>query len=433
MQPHNCSMNDNMEIGQLRPEEQLPVWFIAHIAGSAGVRPPVPNDTAHWELVEQLARWHRLLPLLHHFTSSDSGFFEIPASIRSSLATSHVRSVAKNILLRAHLLDVLTAMSEQSIPVVVLKGIPLEESLYDHIGLRPSNDIDLLVKESALARTEIVLRSLGFAQTRETEVRGDFRQYHHHLAPYVHEHTGVRVDLHWRLISPGRAYQLDVDDFWERAEKVSVGVSQCLVLGNEDRLLHLLLHFLGDRHSSKPGALLQICDISLMMNRQESPIRWDEFLDRVIQQDLTSAIYMAMYTAQRISGVACPTDVQERLKPIDFDERKASLFVSRRVIAEGREAPKSLVQALARPGTKSKLEAVSKALRSQVPWSPVDVNGPAPASRKTGSFSLSRALSLGGKMKNVFSRTSELREQVLIDRWLVQSLNSPSSEKEKTA
>ena len=422
-----------MLLNRLSPEEQLLVWSTARIVGTANARPTQPDDLVHWKRIEQLASWHRLLPLFHHFTSSDPGFLEIPAFMRGRLETSHVRSIAKNMLLRAHLLSVLTAMSEQSIPVIVLKGIPLEESLYDHIGLRPSNDIDLLVEESALAQSEVVLRSLGFAQTGETEVHGDFRQHHHHLAPYVHEHTGVKIDLHWRLISPGRPYQLKVDDFWERAEKVSVGGSQCLVLAIEDRLLHLLLHFLGDRHSSNAGALLQICDVSLMMNRQESPIRWDKFLDRVIQQDLTSAIYMALYAAQRITGVACPADMQERLKPADFDERKASLFVSRRVVAVGREAPKSLIQALARPGTKSKLEAVSQAFRSQVPWSPVDVNGSAPVSQKTGSFSLSRTLSLGGKIKNVFSRTSELREQVLIDRWLAQSLNSPGTEKQKTA
>ena len=195
----------------------------------------------------------------------------------------------------------------------------------------------------------------------------------------------------------------------------------------------MLLHFLGDRHSSKIGALLQICDISLTMNRQGPSIRWDDFLHRVIQQDLTSAIYMALYAAQQISGVACPADVQERLRPADFDERKASLFIRRRVVAVGQEAPRSLVQALARPGTKSKLEAVSQAFRSQVPWSPVEVNGSAPVSRKTGSFSLSRTLSLGGKLKNVFLRTSELKEQVLIDRWLAQSLNSSGAVKEKTA
>lgn len=419
-----------MSLNRLSTEEQFLVWSAARVVGTADARPTQPNDPTHWERVEQLARWHRLLPLFHNLTSVDPEFSEVPASMRDSMATAHVRSVAKNMLLRAHLIRILMAMNEQSIPVIVLKGIPLEESLYDHIGLRPSNDIDLMVEESALAQTEGVLRSLGFVQTRESEVRGDFREHHHHLAPYVHEQSGVRIDLHWRLISPGRSYQLNVDDFWERTERISVDGSHCLVLAVEDRLLHLLLHFLGDRHSSKPGALLQICDVSLMMNRRDSPILWDEFLDRVTQQNLTSATYMALYTAQRISGIAYPAEVQERLKPADFDERKASLFVSRRVVAVGREAPKSLVEALAKPGTKSKLEAVSQAFRSQVPWSPADVNGPSPVSQKTGSFSLSRTLSLGGKIKSLFSHTSELREQVLIDRWLAQSLNSSGAEKE---
>ena len=422
-----------MLLNGLKPEEQLLVWSVARIAGTTYVRPAQPDDIAHWERVEQLARWHRLLPLLHHLTNTDTGFSEIPASMRDSMATSHVRSVARNMLLRAHLFNILTAMNEQNIPVIVLKGIPLEESLYDHIGLRPSSDIDLMVEESALAQTEAVLSSLGFSQTRESEVRGDFRQHHHHLAPYAHEQTGVKIDLHWRLVSPGRPYQLNVNGLWERAEEVSVSGTNCLVLAHEDKLIHLLLHFLGDRHSSKIGALLQICDISLMMNRQGSSIRWDEFLDRVIQQDLASAIYMALYAAQQISGVACPADVQERLRPTDFDERKALLFVRKRVVAVGREAPRSLVQALARPGTKSKLEMVSQAFRSQVPWSPVAVNGLDPVSQKTGTFSLSRTLSLGGKLKNAFLRTSELKEQVLIDRWLAQSLNSSDAEKEKTA
>lgn len=414
----NCTSSD-----KLQPHEQLLVWFVARVAGAVSSCPSQPSGIAQWKLVEQMAEWHHLLPLFHHLVMHDPAFTDIPASIREHMTLVHARSVAWNLLLESHLCTNLKALEKADVQVIVLKGLPLEKELYSHTGLRSMSDIDLMVKRSDIPCAEAVLCSLGYVQPAESERREGYRENHHHLAPFVHRHTGAQVDLHTSILSPARPYKVyDMDEIWQRAQEFSINGANALKLAPTDQLLHLCLHFLGDRLDYKSGALRQICDIALFLNRRGTDIQWTEFARQASYKSVSSAIHLAFYATRWISGVSCPTQIYERLQPADFDAQKADLFVRRRVVDTGKDVPQSMVRILSKPGVRDKVKGISHAAFSRSRQSSITGTQIGLAQQNSSTLSFARFHKLRGGLQTMFRHPIAIGDHILVERWLAQSL-----------
>jgi len=71
-------------------------------------------------------------------------------------------NAARNLILLKHTKDILRVLRQENIPVIVLKGIALVETVYPHIGMREIADIDLLVKEKDLLVISKKLTELNY-------------------------------------------------------------------------------------------------------------------------------------------------------------------------------------------------------------------------------------------------------------------------------
>ena len=73
------------------------------------------------------------------------------------------RTLARTLWLQEHLAAFLRACAEASLPVVVLKGAALGETVYPRLGLRDFRDLDILIRPADAARARAILESLGYA------------------------------------------------------------------------------------------------------------------------------------------------------------------------------------------------------------------------------------------------------------------------------
>ena len=405
---------------KLQPEEKLLLWCIARLSDPIGseLSPFQSPGRPRWKRVVHLATWHRLLPVLYYFTKRDPFLSEVPPGLLSQLEQTSRWTIAQHLLLRADLQKILVALRRRDIPTIVLKGIPLAERLYPQPELRPTSDIDIMVQRSDLSRAERVLESLEFVPPKNVALQDAFRQHHHHLAPYLHQHTKTVVELHWQVVRPDRPHQLDVAGIWDRAQETSVGGALGLVPAPEDQFLHLCSHFLGDRLGRRRGALLQLCDIILLLNRDGPSMRWDEVTDRILAQSLGPAIYTVLYATKLIPAAFYPEDVERRIRPAALDEKRARQFVIRRVIGTGNEVPAGLVQGLAALRIGGKVRGLRKALHPPAPWTPGGNSRVALTSERDFSLYLRRPLKVLGALGKAVFYLRQLRDQVLVERWL---------------
>ena len=122
-----------------------------------------------------VARRHRLTPLVSVLSSAFSSVpgGGLPAAFAEACRRDRVITAARNLMLAQAAEECLRAFAAAGVPVIVLKGIAYERSLYSNDGTRPTADVDLLVPAEATARR---LRRAGPSRFRAASRRAGVRR-----------------------------------------------------------------------------------------------------------------------------------------------------------------------------------------------------------------------------------------------------------------
>ena len=91
----------------------------------------------------------------------------------------------------------LAVLADSGIAAVPLKGATLGQELYGDPALRPSTDIDLLVRRSDLDRAVVALEAQGFARPNDIRPVNGLPQLHYTL-PHAKGWLPT-VEVHWRI------------------------------------------------------------------------------------------------------------------------------------------------------------------------------------------------------------------------------------------
>src|SRR5271156_2734678 len=129
-------------------------FLLATLRGQGTPAPPSIN----WQVLLDLAESHGVLPLFGRDFSD-----ELPETFVGCLRTQW----AKSAFLATELEALLQQFSLHGIEVLSLKGPVMAEALYGRMGLRPSDDLDLLVQPQDFARAQTLLTGLGFNSVQE--------------------------------------------------------------------------------------------------------------------------------------------------------------------------------------------------------------------------------------------------------------------------
>jgi len=147
----------------LTPEEQL-CLLLARVRFSPDVaRRAVDRLEAgvRYDVLLERARTHGLIPLLYHRLSG-LDFRGIPQPVRKELTDTFAINAIRNVLLTQELVRVLAQLSAAAVPVILLKGVALSESLYADPALRTCADLDILIQPKDVAESLRLLRSSGY-------------------------------------------------------------------------------------------------------------------------------------------------------------------------------------------------------------------------------------------------------------------------------
>jgi len=115
-----------------------------------------------------------------------------------------VRQTGLAMLLRGQAAELVAALAESGIPALVLKGTDFADRLYPRPGLRLFRDVDILISESARARTDLCLERLGYQATAASlKYDSGYGQcgWRRPEAPPADRMAGGTVEIHWDLVN----------------------------------------------------------------------------------------------------------------------------------------------------------------------------------------------------------------------------------------
>ncbi|MBN1621410.1 MAG: nucleotidyltransferase family protein [Endomicrobiales bacterium] len=184
--------------------------------------------------------------------------------------------LVRNLLILSQLEEIIERTSRENIPILLLKGIALIETIPEYSKERVMDDMDLLVKSEDKSRVREILYSLGYLP-----FKGDPHAFYHpQKAAYVDIDDSV-----WYL------NKKEISRLWERSRKCKIKKLE-FHLPPDEFYIHVLAHA-AIHHGEKSDIWLK--DLELISSEWEKNISWLEVQNKLKRYGLyeVSNVYLS--------------------------------------------------------------------------------------------------------------------------------------------
>jgi hypothetical protein len=232
-----------------------------------------------WQSIIENALSHGVLPLLS-FNLTQSRKTLLPQNISILLKTACDITTRRNTALWEEFTSLKKTFGQSEIRMIPLKGIILAKTLYHDIGLRPMQDIDILVQRKDFPAAERNLLRLGYIRQLSGLPENYWQSYQAHIG-FLNPGKNILTELHWQF-APARPNTLDISSAWQRASVHSVNEERLESLSPEDTLLCLCLHIGKNISSLRHLKLKNLCDINELVTTHADTLDWN-YLRRTLE------------------------------------------------------------------------------------------------------------------------------------------------------
>jgi Uncharacterised nucleotidyltransferase len=235
-----------------------------------------------WSVFLGEATRHRLLPLAYWTFNRHQ--IETPRQVKQIMAAAYLRQKSLAQAQTAAMLETVRALSEHGIEALVLKGGALAHLVYPEPGLRPMEDIDILVAPDSTAPAREVLLSLGYVAPPENS---RYDRLFHHLPMAHRQDSGHRVciEVHRELFIRILDCPFNFSHLARPFAQFEIDGRNFARLGDANLLW---MQYRGLRKLAEPLRKLQLVDIALLAERM--PDNWQGPSLRVCHPELWYAL-----------------------------------------------------------------------------------------------------------------------------------------------
>ena len=236
----------------------------------------------------ELATAQRVAPWIAAALASDPRTVDLPGveQLRAAGAGQSFGALR----LFAELTRVLTELNAAAVPVVVMKGPVLGDTLYPDAGLRPYGDIDILIHERDLRAVSALLIRMGYHE-RYGDDEGETHRFHEchgvFQRNFLNNDTGHTVEVHCDHLQIGLE-PVSMDEIWASAREHRFGRATARGLEDHDMFVHLCVHL--QRHGYE--RLIWLKDIDLMVRKGE--LDWATIERKAAEQGCLGAVSYAL-------------------------------------------------------------------------------------------------------------------------------------------
>jgi hypothetical protein len=267
-----------------------------------------------------LAKTEGVAPFLH--TAIQQMGISLPETDRETLEQIHYQTVAADTYRLQDLERILATLSTVPLPVLLLKGPALTETLYRDLALRAMGDIDLVVPTLHVPISQQILTELGYAPTEIDVSPGAHLDYRNEQAFEYREPHHATVELHWHLLDiPYYLHKVPMNWFWQNTETVEIAGHPVQVLNPEANMLYLPAHLA--LHHRFHG-LRWFVDLALLVHKHHDSLDWEVVLAAAQEFEL---LLVLRETLDRLASYwpSLPLDEPRRrlhrLQPAPFERR----------------------------------------------------------------------------------------------------------------
>ncbi len=217
----------------------------------------------------------------------------IPSPIRRKLEQLFLSNTAYNISHLENLAKLIQELKEKKVPVIILKGAALCDTVYPHIGLRTFCDLDILIHEKDTPKVTKTLKQLDYSISHT--------HAQHHFSAFQKSGRTLPLEVHWNLVNDASpfqkyAFKLSMDKLWQEAVPLELSGTDALWLSPEHQLIYLSIHMLKEGYSNRKWLL----DIYYLLKFYKGKIAWQKLLEDCREFQTTRPVYYVLSTLDEV-------------------------------------------------------------------------------------------------------------------------------------
>ena len=200
-----------------------------------------------------------------------------------------------NLILLQEAEKIFSLLSLNGIPVILLKGLALAETVYEHAGERQFSDIDFLLKKRDIPLAQDIISGSGYQVMEGSK-------------PLYTKRSSLPVNLHLHRDIP----YAEEEEIWDNLKNIRINNTEVYILPPEENLLYLIYH-LAISHGHPREKWIK--DIDRVVRHYEKEIDWLKLINKAKAYGLTIPSYYTFLKTKELFHTPVPDFVIHRLKP----------------------------------------------------------------------------------------------------------------------
>ncbi|MEK6766121.1 MAG: nucleotidyltransferase family protein [Planctomycetota bacterium] len=260
-------------------------------------------ESIDWKDVIDIAQENRVITFLF-FKIKQLGLEDrLKPETRRIMSLEYHRGVARNVVIRHVLKDMIRSLNQCGIKAIILKGaINFCENIYENWNLRSMEDLDILIKEEdfPVARKCMQTAGLHYVGGRiPYDLSEDF------------EGRDIAIDMHYLPVPEKYISLFDMDSFWANTVEVEMDGIKTHIPCPTDQIYHKFVHDV-IRHQELINFQIQdLCDFVMTSQYYKERIDWEEILYRVRKNDIESLFKLHCWRIKKNLGLELPEPIND--------------------------------------------------------------------------------------------------------------------------
>ncbi len=282
---------------------------------------PSCSDHDWFELIDALSA-HGIIPLLYFKAGRLPPELKPPEKVLAKMRINFLESRTASLQMEQQLAEITAVFDKEGLEFIVLKGPSLAWSAFPDSSLRPSGDIDILVRPRDFVKGRQILHAIGYESLDNRFETQRYFDYEEVLVNKRKNRHSCQVELHWDLLRyPVLTSDEHLDDLFNRAVNNKHDFCSFKTLHPVDTFIYLSLHLFAKHNRSI--RFIWIYDLYLIAGRCLSDDDWKALQQRCTEWNAVNAVICGLKMAAVWNGLSIPAaydDMSSWPEPSEYEE-----------------------------------------------------------------------------------------------------------------
>jgi len=263
---------------------------------------PICPSQFSWEGIFRVSVRNKIAPLIYSVFTD-----KIPEPFKAKFKQTYLFTLSANLYLWKQMEFLSQKLTQAGLSPLFLRGLPFTLEVYGDLGIRASEDIDILVRAKNWEIAYKTLKKLGYSPTPYTPTKIEAGQAPIHTNLFS---KGRLVEIHTDILHLTIPVKIE-EEIWERKRILQGNETKIYLPSLEHTLANLCIHL----HRSGFSIFLWVLDIIGFLQKWKGEIDWHYLKDFSLRTKIHPFLYTVLSMVNQIVPESVPASFLLSIKP----------------------------------------------------------------------------------------------------------------------